>query len=55
MIIEINRHVVVSKRGSQVIIDITLETDAKVIVEKYHSPAFDEGPVEAALINSPPS
>ena len=47
-----NRHVVVPILESQVIIDITLETDAKVIVGKYHSPAFDDGPVEVVLINS---
>ena len=48
-----NRHVVVPILESQVIIDITLETDAKVSVGKYHSPAFDDGPVEVVLINNP--
>ena len=36
-----NRHAVVSKLGSQTIIDITLKTDKKVIVGKYHSPALE--------------
>ena len=31
--------------------DITLETDAKVIVGKYGSPAFDDRPVEVASID----
>ena len=35
-----NRYVVVSNLESQVIIDITSETDAKVIVGKYHSPVL---------------
>ena len=33
----------------------TLENDAKVIVRKYHSPTFDDGPVQIALFNSPAS
>ena len=47
-----NRYVVVSNLECQVIIDVTLESDTKVIAGKYHSPAFDDGPVQVALFNS---
>ena len=50
-----NRYAVVSNLECQVIIDVTFENDAKVIVEKYHSPTFDDGPVQVALFNSPAS
>ena len=50
-----NRYVVVSNLERQVIIDVTLENDAKVIVGKYHSPAFDDLSVQVALLNSPAS
>ena len=50
-----NRYVAVSNLERQVIIDVTLESDAKVIVGKYHSPTFDDGPVQVELFNSPAS
>ena len=50
-----NRYVVVSNLERQVIIHVTLESDAKVIVGKYHSPTFDDGPVQVVLFNSPAS
>ena len=48
-----NRYVVVSNLERQVIIHVTLENDANVIVGKYHSPVFDDGLVQMALFNSP--
>ena len=50
-----NRYVVVSNLERQVIIYLIFENDAKVIVGKYHSPVFDDGPVQIALFNSPAS
>ena len=50
-----NRNVVASNLKSQAIIDITLETDTKVIAGKYHSTAFHGRPVKVTLVNSPPS